>query len=116
MVLINILENHEMTMRIAHISQFWRPPLQQRDFAKLSAEAMGEAIVRKSWSREDISDAVPPAPCPRRSRLSPEKRAEILAETRRGYEELRSRPDELRREIAEGNFWDSACTDPITEE
>lgn len=102
-----------MTTRIIRRSKFCRPPLQQCGASELNVEAIREAILRKWWINEDEREQLQ---CVRRSRLSSERHAEMLADAKRGYQRLHSTPDERIDEIAEGGFWDDALTDPVIEE
>ena len=49
----------------------------------------------------------------RKSRLSPERRAELIAEAERLAELLRSDPAALREEIEEGVYLDGALWEPV---
>ena len=52
----------------------------------------------------------------RKVRLSPERRAQLIAEAERRIEELRRDPEALNEVIEEGRFLDEAFNEPIVEE
>ncbi len=52
----------------------------------------------------------------RKSRLSPERRAELMAETERLTELLASNPEALREEVEEGLYLDKAMWEPMIED
>ena len=103
-------------MRIITASGLWHPPLLSPFVSRPSIEQMHTATFhryRKSRTVETVSATTGPS---RRSRLSPERREDLLADIRKGYMELRSTPGALGDIIAEGEFWDAGFTDQIIEE
>lgn|GEM_PF-4263504 len=91
-----------------------------RAFASLTLERLRNALKAQPKGLPPLSpDPIvtePQRPLRRRSRLSPERRAELLAAADRGYEELRRNPEALAEELEEGRFLDAALHEPIIEE
>ncbi len=103
-------------MRIITASGFWHPPLLSPMVSRLSIEQVHTATFhgRRNNGMAGISPATTGRA--RRSRLSPERRENLLADIREGYMKLRSTPGALGDVIAEGEFWDNVFTDQIIED
>lgn len=103
-------------MNIRGISRFWYPLVKRQHLHRLTP-----ATIRGVFSIESAPDMEGNAPMPaagqaRRSRLSADKRARMLVDLERQYEELYSDPTALAEDVKEGQFLDEAFNDPVIEE